>query len=522
MPGGHVRFRFQDQEIDVDRREHRRGGRLVRLEPQVFDLLVYLVQNRSRVVSKDDLIEGVWGGRIVSDSTLTSRITAVRKAIGDSGGAQRLLSTVPRKGFRFVAPVREDDAQRLDIAKLAADVTPPDIPSIAVLPFQNLSGGGLQDYFADGMVDDIITELSRIRWLFVIGRGSSFTFARQPADARHVGRALGVRYVLEGSIRKARNRVRLTGQLIDTGSGAHLWGDRFEGALQDVFELQDRLRTSVVGALVPRLEWAEIERAKRKPTESLDAYDVFLRGLASFYRRTKEANRDALQLFYRAIAIDPEFATPYAMAAWCVTWSKINGWLVDREAEIAEGSRLARRAVELGQEDAVALARAGHALGFLVGDLDTGLDFVERALLLNPNLAVAWVLSGLLQFYRGECEIAIKHLAWAMRLSPLDPTLYQMHVGTGFAHLLAGRQDEACSWAGKALRQEPDYLPAAAVVAASNALGGRMREARQAMTAVRRIDPALTIANLKQWFPLSHPDQFARWSEGLRLAGLPV
>ena len=279
---------------------------------------------------------------------------------------------------------------------------------------------------------------------------------------------------------------------------------------------------SVVGALLPKLEQAEMERAKRKPTESLDAYDHFLRAMASFYQRTNEANSKALQLFYRAIELDPEFASAHAMAAWCLTWRKINGWMVDRDQEIAEEVRLARRGVELGKDDAVALARGGHALGFLVGDLDSGVTFVDRALLLNPNLATAWVLSGLLRFYRGETDVAIEHLARAMRLSPLDPTQYQMQVGTGFAHLLAGRFDEASSWAEMALREEPNYLPAAAVTAASHALAGRLEEARQAMARLRRIDPALRLSNLNDWFPIRRPEHFAIWADGLRRAGLPA
>jgi TolB-like protein/Tfp pilus assembly protein PilF len=528
-----MQFLFEDHILDVDRRELRRGVQLISLEPQVFDLLVYLVNNRDRVVSKDDLIEGVWNGRIVSESTLTSRITAVRKAVADSGNEQRLIRTVPRKGIRFVGDVRTD-TQPVAGAKGAAPITTdimakptapphavPDRPSIAVLPFQNMSGDPEQEYFADGVVEDIITALSRMRWLFVIARNSSFTYKGRAVNMKQVSSELGVRYVLEGSVRRAANRVRVTGQLIDASTGAHLWGDRFEGAIEDIFNLQDQMTASVVGALGPKLEQAEIERAKHKPTESLDAYDYYLRGMASFYQQTKDANSEALALFYKAIEIDPDFASAHAMAAWCYTWRKINGWMSDRVQEIAEGARLARRAVEVGKDDAVALARGGHALGFLVGDLDSGVAFTDRALLLNSNLAAAWVLSGLLRFYRGETDVAIEHLARAMRLSPLDPTLYQMQVGTGFAHLLAGRFDDASSWAEKAFREEPNYLPAAAVTAASHALAGRLEEAREAMARLRQIDPALRLSNLKDWFPIRRPDHFAKWAEGLRKAGLP-
>ena len=315
-----------------------RGSKPVAVGPQVFDLLVYLVENRERVVSKDDLFEAVWHGRIVSESTLTSHINAVRKAVGDNGEDQRLIRTIARKGFRFVGEVRtrpkrvahHRPATQEGRASTARRLTLPNKPSIAVLPFKNLSGDPEQEYFADGIVEEIITALSRMRWLFVIARNSSFTYKGRAVDVKQVGRELGVRYVLEGSVRKSANRVRITGQLIDTSTGAHLWADRFEGGLEDIFDLQDQVTASVVGAIAPKLEQAEIERAKRKPTESLDAYDYYLRGMASCSSMDQEANSEALRLFYKAIELDPDFASAYGMAAWCYVWRKWNGWMTDR------------------------------------------------------------------------------------------------------------------------------------------------------------------------------------------------
>jgi TolB-like protein/tetratricopeptide (TPR) repeat protein len=535
VAGAEVQFFLENHVLDVDRRELRRGGELLTIEPQVFDLLVFLVQNRDRVISKDDLIKGVWDGRIVSESTVSSRITAVRKAIGDSGEEQRLIRTFARKGVRFVGEVSEGhpsprgtelsaearEAKNIGVAMPTPGPALPDKPSIAVLPFQNLSGDPEQEYFADGVVEDIIMALSHMRWLFVIARNSSFTYKGRSVDMKQVGRELGVRYVVEGSVRKATNRVRITGQLIDTSTGAHLWAGRFDGGLENIFDLQDQVATSVVGAIAPRLEQAEMERAKRKPTENLDAYDYFLRGMASFYRRTRDANDEALCLFMKAIAFDPDFASSYGMAAWCYVWRKINGWMTDRSQEIAEGARLARRAVELGKGDAIALARGGHALGFLVADLDSSVAFIDQALALNPNLATAWYLSGWQRAYRGETGMAIDHLAKAMRLSPLDPTLYHMQLGTGLAHLLAGRFDEASLWAEKAYRNEPNYANAYSVAAASHALAGRLEEARKAMERVLHLYPALNISNLKDWFPFRRPEDFTVWTEGLRRAGLP-
>jgi TolB-like protein len=526
-----VRFLFGDIVLDTDRRELKRGQESIAVGPQVFDLLVYLVENRERVVSKDDLFGAVWRGRIVSESTLTSHINAARKSVGDSGDEQKLIRTIPRKGFRFIGEITEEQTSPIpplmqpppgrNETRPAPALNLPDKPSIAVLPFQNLSGDPEQEYFADGIVEDIITALSRMRWLFVIGRNSSFTFKGRPVDLKQAGRELGVRYIVEGGVRRAANRVRITTQLIDATTGTHIWADRFDGTLDDIFDMQDQVATSVVGAIARRLEQAEIERSKRKPTENLDAYDLFLRGMASFYQRTTEANSEALDLFYRAIQLDPNFASAYGMASWCFTWRKINGWMTDRAKEVTEGTRLARRAVELNNDDAVALARSGHTLAHLTGDVDSGITFVDRALMLNPNLAAAWFLSGWLRAFRGEPDVAIEHFAHAMRLSPLDPEMFRMHAGTAFAHLLAGRFNDASSWAEKALSDLPTFLPAVSIIAASHALAGRMEEAHRAMQHFRQLYPALRVSGLKNWMPLRRAEDLARFEDGLRKAGLP-
>ncbi|MBY0561964.1 winged helix-turn-helix domain-containing protein [Hyphomicrobium sp.] len=526
-----MRFIFKDCVLDLDTRELTRGSEAVAIGPQVFDLLAYLVQNRERVVSKDGLLDAVWGGRIVSESTLTSHINAVRKAIGDSGEEQNLLRTIPRKGFRFVGDVRttrtSDDVGSPKSDLIASREIPeaalalPDKPSIAVLPFQNLSGDPEQDYFADGVVEDIITDLSRIRWLLVIARNSSFTYRGRAVDVKQVGLELGVAYVLEGSLRKAADRVRITGQLIDARTGAHIWAERFEGTLDDIFELQDQIAASVVGAIAPQMELAEIERAKRKPTASLNAYDCYLRGLAHLHRGDREAVDAALPLFHRAVDLDPGFASAYGMGAWCIFWRKVNGWMKDRAQESAVGVQLAQRAVELGRDDAVALTRGGHALAHLAGDLDSGIALLDRAVVLNPNLVSAWFLGGFLRAWQGESEGAIAHFERAMRLSPLDPELYRMQAGIAMAHLFAGRFDAASSWSEKAYRNLPSFLMAIAIIAASHALAGRQVEARRAMDNLHQLDPALRISNLKDWLPIHRPEDFAILADGLRKAGLP-
>ncbi len=399
----------------------------------------------------------------------------------------------------------------------------PDKPSIAILPFQNMSGDSEQEYFADGMVEEIITALSRSPSLFVIARNSTFTYKGRAVDVKQVGRELGVRYVLEGSVRKARNRVRITGQLIDATTGAHLWAERFDGELEDIFDLQDQVTSSVVGAISPKLEQAEIERAKRKPTESLDAYDYFLRGMAAFHQYTREMPGEALPLFYKAIELDPNFAAAYGMAARCYSQRKGGGWETDRAQDIAETARLARRAGVLGWDDAFALCTAGIALAFVVGDVEDGAAFIDRALVLNPNLNWAWLFSGWVKVWLGEPEVAIEREARAMRLSPQDPHLFHMQTATAVAHFFAGRYVEALSWAEKAMREQRNFILilSTSIAAAAAALAERHADAMNAMARVRQIDPTLRISNLKDFYPLRRTDDLNRLSEGLRMAGLP-
>jgi TolB-like protein/class 3 adenylate cyclase len=407
----------------------------------------------------------------------------------------------------------------------AADQAPalalPDGPSIAVLPFQNMSGDPEQEYFADGMVEEIITALSRFQHLFVIARNSSFTYKGQAADVKQVGRELGVRYVLEGSVRKAGNRVRITGQLIDTATGAHLWADRFEGGVEDIFDLQDRVTASVVSAIGAKLEKVEIERAKRKPTGSLDAYDYYLRGMASFYRWTKEDVSEALRLSYKAIEIDPEFSSAYGLAAWCYFFRMVNGWTTDRVQEAAETTRLARHVAQLGNDDAVALSFSGVALGYVAEDVEGGVVLCDRALVLNPNLATAWIASATLRAFLGDANTAAEHAARAMRLSPLDPLMFLIDVIAALAHFLAGRYGEAWPLAERSCRERPQFLGAIRAAAATNALAGRLNEARGFIAQALQFDPELRISNLKNRVTWFRPEDFAKYAEALRRAGLP-
>ena len=520
-----MRYLFEDFVLDTDQRELRRGEIAIPIAPLAFDLLEFLISNRHRVLTKDDLVASIWNGRIVSESALSTCVNAARSAINDTGESQRLIRTLPRKGLRFLGAVREmqkpDAPVTADAATQPRPALPlPDRPWIAVLPFTNMSGDPEQDYFADGMVEEIITALSRLHWLFVIARNSSFTYKGRAVDVKQVGRELGVRYVLEGSVRKSANRVRITGQLIDASTGAHIWADRFDAAIEDVFDLQDQVTASVVGAIAPKLEQAEIERATRKPPENLDAYDYYLQGVARVHQATKPANDEALRLFYKAFELDASFASAYGMAAWCCTWRLMNGWMADSGKEIAETARLARRAVELGKDDAVALTMGGFALARIVHELEDGAAFIERALMLNPNLAVGWHLSGWVYLYLGEPEITIERCMRAMRLSPLDPFAYLASSQISAGHFFAGRYDEASSWAEKGLREQPNWAGSARMLAASNALAGRIDQAHKAVARLRQIDPTARVSAVGQR-PYRRPEDLARYEEGLRKAGLP-
>ena len=527
VPGGragkatNVLFCFDNLILDTGRRELRRGDELRAVEPQVFDLLEHLVRNRDHVVSRDDLLAAVWNGRIVSEATLASRINAARVAIGDNGDQQRLIRTVLRKGLRFVGAVQEhDDPAASDHARNGPPL--PDKPSIAVLPFQNMSGDPEQDYFADGVVEEIITALSRFRDLFVIARNSSFAYKGQAVDIKAVSKELGVRYVLEGSVRKTANRVRVTGQLIDAATGAHLWADRFDGTLEDIFDLQDQVTSRAVGAIAPTLEQAEIDRVKRKPTESLDAYDCYLRGIAVSSQVSRGATEEALDLFRRAIARDEHFVAPFGRIAQLYVLRKANGWMADRASEIAEAIRMARRAVELGRDDAAALSNGGYALAYVGGDVRAGATFVDAALALNANLANAWGASGWVKTCLGEYDTGIAHAAFAMRLSPLDPRLFAWQFSTALAHLLAARYEEAAAWAARSLHQHPNYMAPLRVAAASHALAGQRDMAQAAMERIRELYPALRVSTLDEVLPpIQRAGDRALYVEGLRKAGLP-
>ena len=679
-------YSFEDISLDTARRELRRAKKLILLQPQVFDLLEYLIRNRERVVTKDHLFAAVWKGRIVSESTLSTRINAARSAIGDNGEEQRLIRTAHGKGFRFVGAVHEREAtvrklaaifaadvvgysrlmgddevgtlQRLtacrtildgqiaayhgrifgsagdsvvadfpsavdalgcavavqaaiakdnaarpaneqmrfrigvhlgDVivqgenlfgdgvniaARLEALAEPggicvsaavrdqigtklptaftdlgeqqvkniaqpirayyvsgelsssteapllplPNKPSIAVLPFDNLSGDAEQEYFADGMVDEIITELSRIRWLFVIARNSSFTYKGKAVDVRQVGRELGVRYVLEGSVRKAGNHVRITAQLIDTADGAHLWADRFNGSLENVFDLQDNLAISVAGVIEPTLRHVEIERARRKQPDSLDAYDLYLRALPYAYTAMPQAAQKALPLLEQAVAIEPDYAAAHAFIAFCRHTRYMRGGMNENEKRAALDH--ARIAIAGGGDDPAALSWAAFVIGILERDYETAFNAFDRALALSPSSSLALGNSSIIRALAGQGVTAVEHAHQALRLSPYDPLIFRPYIGLAAAHFFARRYEEAAIAAGRAVQANPAFSISCMWHTIALANLDRDDETRASVQRLLEAQPDFKISQFVASEPTS-PERLAIMADALRRAGVP-
>jgi len=390
----------------------------------------------------------------------------------------------------------------------------PDKPSIAVLPFQNMSGDSEQEYFADGMVEEIITALARIRWLFVIARNSSFTYKGQAVDVKQVGRELGVRYVLEGSVRKAGQRVRITAQLIDAVTGAHLWADRFDGSLEDVFELQDKVAKSVAGVIEPTLQAAEILRSSERPTSDLAAYDLYLRALSHGNTWEKERIFAALNLAEQATERDPQYGPALSLAAMCQQNLHVNGWTEESEMARHRAVSLARQALQVAGDDPNVLGNVAYVLGYFGEDIDVAVELIDRALAFNPSFAIGWQRSGWLRLWSGEPDHAIEHFETALRLSPRDrPAGPFMGIGAG--HFFAGRFDEAVAMLLRSLQGHPGWAPTYRFLAACYAHMGRLNDAREIVQRLRAITPLIVPKGATQWRNLEHRELYL---SGLRLA----
>ncbi|WP_024508021.1 winged helix-turn-helix domain-containing tetratricopeptide repeat protein [Bradyrhizobium sp. ARR65] len=514
---------FSDFVLDSGRRELRRGQDQIALEPQVFDLLEFLIRARDRVVSRDELLDAIWHGRTVSDATLSSRVNAARTAVGDNGEAQRLIRTLPRKGIRFVGEVHEapDSPSAAPVGEPASPAKPEE-PSIAVLPFTNMSGDPEQDFFADGMSEDIITALSRCSGLFVIARNSSFLYRGKPVDIREVGRELGVAYVLEGSVRRGGNRLRITGQLIDAGSGRHLWADRFEGDLSDVFDLQDRITERVVAAIEPTVQFAEVERQKSSKPSRLDAYDLLLRAYGFEHAFTAESTAAALACLDQAIAIDPSYAPAIAMAAYCHALRHFQGWITPDGAHSAEGVRLAWRAVELAPNDAQVLWMAAFAIWNMSREKrDAAPEWFARSLLINPNSVMALSLGGWIEIMRGNRKDGRSMIERARRLNPRDPRGWFISGAMAIAAIADEDYPEAIRWAEKALTQNRRFAVALRVLIVALVRLGHKDRAGVIARELLDVEPELTISGFFQRIPFPRDTMATTYAEALRAAGVP-
>ncbi len=520
-------FLFSDHTLDTDRRELLRGSEPVAVEPQVFDLLIYLLANRDRVVSKDDLIAAVWGGRVVSDSTLASRINAARKAIGDNGAHQKLIRTIARKGIRFIGTVRTQSTGEAAVASPPPNMPhessrpaapPPDRPAIAVLPFINMSDEPEQEYFSDGISEDIITALSRLRWFFVIARNSSFSYKGKSVHLKQIAEELGVGYVVEGSVRKAGERVRITAQLNDVATGSHIWAERYDRGMADVFAVQDEITEAIVAAIEPQLYAAENFRAQRKPPDSMDAWDLVMRALSHYWRVTRQDNVVAQALLEKAIAIDPNYGQALGLLAGSHTFSAHMGW-ADMTTVVPVARRAALAAIRADSEDAWAHNALGSVYLF-TRHFDDSLAEFELALRLNPNFALAQGYYSLALSYAGHWEQADEAARRALRLSPRDPFVAVYNGIAAYAHFVGRDYDEAMRLAREAIRARGDFVGAHRVLTSAAGMAGQTEVAAAALQELRRVQPNISLAWIASEMPMKQDADREHYLEGFRRAGL--
>jgi TolB-like protein len=506
-----VRYLFEDCSLDTERRELRRHTELVAVEPQVFDLLLHLIRHRDRVVTKDDLFAAVWQGRIVSESALFNRVNAARAAVGDSGELQRIIKTLPRKGVRFVGSVREEG----DVAATTSPL-PPNRPSIAVMPFANDDPD--QEHFADGMSEDLITGLSRIRWLLVIARNSSFVYKHRAVDVKDVARALGVRYVLEGSVRRSGRILRISAQLVDAATGAHHWAEQYDRELSDIFAVQDEITRSVAGAVEPHLMAAEGVRVLHRSADELDAWELVARAKMHFWRMSRSDYETAIDPLTRAVQIYGDYAPARGFLGFCLTFAVHMGWIA-REAGLEAARTHAVRAIALDDRDPF-----GHiALGYgalMERRTEESIAAFHKAVELNPNSAAAHSHLSRGFAFAGRDREAIAHGEEAIRLSPLDPEMALFLGAIAVAHFTARRYDQTIRRSIEAQRLRPGFQGSRRLLVAALAQAGRLQEARSLLAIVRREQPCLSVAWIKENVPFQTPALMDRFLDGMRRAGL--
>jgi TolB-like protein/cytochrome c-type biogenesis protein CcmH/NrfG len=524
-----VQFLFSGHTLDTDLRELRRGDEAIAVEPQVLDLLICLVKNRDRVVTKDDLISSVWGGRIVSEATLTSRVYAVRKALGDSGHGQHLIRTIARRGLRFVGNVQSQTPSTVpeivasqpalgEILEVAHQALPlPERPVIAVLPFDNMCSDPAQDYFSDGISEDLITALSKVRWFSVIARNSSFMYKGKAVHIKQVADELGVNYVLEGSVRKLGERVRITAQLNDVRTGSHIWAERYDREVADVFAVQDEITEAIVAAIEPQIYAAENFRAQRKPPDSLDAWELVMRALSHFWRVTPQDNGIAQELLEKAIAIDGNYSHALGLLATSHIFGVHMGWEDKSVVPLAEQAALA--ATRTDSED----SWAHHALGcihLIARRFEDSLAQFETALRLNPNFSLAQCYYCVALAYDGRWREAEEAAQRALRYSPRDPLSALYYGAASYAQFVGRNYDKAMQLARESIRLRRDFPGAHRVLTAAAGMAGQADTAAAALLELRRVQPDVSIAWIASQMPIRLDPDMHHYLEGFRRAGL--
>src|ERR1700722_5525818 len=470
-----AKYTFGPFRLDVAAGILFRGAEPVALGRRAVALLHVLVGEAGTPISKDRLIESAWPGLSIEESNLTVQIAALRRTFAEEPGGENWIETLPRRGYRYIGPAvaseRPSDGAEA-IAQHAPALAVPDNPSLAVLPFTNMSGDPEQEYFADGMVEDIITGLSRIKWLFVVARNSSFIYKRQSVSASQVGRELGVRYLLEGSVRKAGRQVRITGQLVEAETGVHIWAERYDRPLDDIFALQDEITLNVVGAIEPSLREAEIERVKRKRPENLDAYDLVLRALPHVVPPMPAEAAKAMPLLERALTLEPDYAGAHGYLAWCHQILFVRGGFNKENHDAA--IRHARAALSYGRDDATALALGGCVISITEHDRATAFEALEQALAISPSSSLALFCGSAALAYAGEAERGIDWAERALRISPFDRMNHLSYHALAISHFLRGRYDEATHAARRAVQSIPSSSVVRSVLAAALAKLGRI------------------------------------------------
>lgn len=522
LPADDRTFRFENVTLDLRHGSLRDANGVIELRSKSFEVLCYLVVNAGRLVTKEELLQAIWPNVTVSDESLTRCISDIRHALQDRDS--RFIKTIPRRGYRFEASVSVSGKLAANgPPNVAANLPNPEGPSIAVLPFENISADPEQDYFADGVVEEITIALSRFKWLFVISRNSSFVYKRKIIDVKKVGRELGVRYVLQGSVRKVDSHIRISGQLIEATTGSHLWANTFDGSLQDAFELQDNVTRSVVGAIAPRLIKAEIEFARRKRPGTWSSYDRYLRGVALVHQLTLVGLCDATEQFRLAIALDPDFASAHARLAACSVARKFLYGQVITEAERSSSLRLAARAAELGPEDETALAYCGFVLALLNDEFERSALLAERAIELNPNLSLAWAVLGWANVWLGEPDRARAAFDRAIRLNPLDkPALVQILPGYIVVCFISGLHEERLAWANRLLALDPTNLTGLLAALDVAHLQGRSADMAHILAHMRATYPDLRASHVRQIFMrYRKPEHRVKFDEFMSRLGIP-